>query len=415
MCGDCEYGAINLRARPRGAQIIVTPIRVALIEGVVPSYRLPFLELLKEEPDVEITCFHGPGKAGHSVDSVGMSLPVKSIAIRNFFWPIPGERIALQSGLWCFIRGHYDVVVCAEHVHNLSTWAILFLSKISRYGVVLTGHGPYRKPNTGWTETLRLRLRRVLAHLADNVLVYTEVGANRLRKIGMPEERIFVSGNTLDTRRLIRIAESVRSETKTAIAASSRPFTLIYVGRLYPEKRIDLLIETARVLVRRGVEADFLIVGDGRQRNELEALAHDLPNVRFLGAEYDLYRLAELFESADILFVPTYVGLIVVHGFCHSLPILTSAEGLTDTPEFDYIEHDGNGVLVSSLSAEAFADEIERLKNNPDLRRRLAEGALATARRLDMQSMVEQFVAAVRHANKCSGGYRGGQTGNTIR
>lgn len=379
----------------------MTPVRVALIDGVVPSYRVPFLELLARRPELDVTCFHGPGRPGHSVDSVGDDLPVRSVPIRNHYWPVPGGRVALQTGLWRVLRGGYDAVVCAENVHNLSTWLLLFLRPFFGYGVVLSGHGPYRKPDGGPAESFRLWLRKRLAALADAMLVYTDRGADRLRGIGVPAERIFVSGNTLDTSRLIGIAESIRAcGRKPATPETGNRFTLISVGRLYPEKRVDLVLETARELARRRHGADFIVVGDGRQRDELEALARDLPNVRFTGAEYDLHRLGRLFESADVLFVPTYVGLVVVHAFCHSLPILTSGQGHTDTPEFDYIENGKNGVLAESLSAQAFADEIERLMADPKLVHRLGQAALATARSLGMDRMVTQFVAAARYARR---------------
>jgi glycosyltransferase involved in cell wall biosynthesis len=66
------------------------------------------------------------------------------------------------------------------------------------------------------------------------------------------------------------------------------------------------------------------------------------------------------------------------------------------TPEFDYVKHDENGVVIESPEAELFADAIEELLADSARMKRLAAGGIESARELAMEHMVDAYVAAVR-------------------
>lgn len=375
------------------------PVSVAIIEGVVPSYRLQFLSKLGLCKSLRTVCFHGTGKAGHSVTSVGRKLPVHSKPIRNFHWPGGGARVAWQTGLYPIVSGRYDVVICAEAVHNLSTWLVLLCSRISRYAVVLSGHGLGTVPRkNGFLNRWRWRLRRFLAQKADALLVYTEAGAANCTDHNIDANKIFISGNTLDTEHLIKIADEVKAgRNQTPEPRKPNHINLIYVGRLYSAKRVDVLLAAAKLLKERGVSCRIVIVGDGHQKAELEAMeAADC--VEFLGACYEERALALHFANADLLVIPDSVGLVVVHAFCNGTPIVTSLAGTGHGPEFNYIKDGSNGVLLHTLLPSEFADQLEKLASNPCLIEELGEEAKKTAQSLSMNKMVSQFQMAMEYA-----------------
>ncbi|NQV61921.1 MAG: glycosyltransferase family 4 protein [Alphaproteobacteria bacterium] len=383
------------------------PIRVASIETVVPSYRYQFLEKLASRKEVDTTCFHGTGRQGYSVAPDERTLPVASRHIVNFYWPRGGARVAWQTGLWEILKGRFDVVIVAEATHNLTTWAIMLLRPIGGYAVILSGHGLRPLHRTSWREPMRLWLRKLLAQMADAMLVYSDRSAAVTAATGIAPEKIFVAPNTLDTQRLILIASETLADAKkcrnSSYAADTRPepkpFNLLYVGRLYPAKRVDLLLQAARILQDRGRDAHVLIIGDGEQRAELVQLAKDLTNVRFEAAEYDDKRLAHYFAEADLLVLPDAVGLGVIHGFCNSVPILTTQNGRGHGPEVDYVIEGHNGVFAEDLDPTAFVKQIERLMDDPALVRKLKAGALSTAHALSIDLMVDSYVEAARYAH----------------
>jgi glycosyltransferase involved in cell wall biosynthesis len=64
----------------------------------------------------------------------------------------------------------------------------------------------------------------------------------------------------------------------------------------------------------------------------------------------------------------------------------------------DFSEHGRNGWLVAPYSAEAIVGGLERLLTDAALRRRLAEGALGTAREHDWMQVYDRLVADYKEA-----------------
>ena len=79
-----------------------------------------------------------------------------------------------------------------------------------------------------------------------------------------------------------------------------------FAGRLTPEKGADVFLRAASLVARVVPEARFVVIGDGRLRGVVEALAGDLglleESVRFLGFRDDA---AGLIAGLDILAVPS--------------------------------------------------------------------------------------------------------------
>ena len=145
-------------------------------------------------------------------------------------------------------------------------------------------------------------------------------------------------------------------------------------------------------------EVSLVVIGDGFLRDELEGLGRGLP-VRFRGAIYDELELARYFKLADILVLPGRVGLTCVHGFANGVPCVTTREDVVEqSPEYDYVEHGYNGLILPSDDPATHANAIRDLLEDPEALNRLGMGALETAQRLTMGRMVEEYEDAVLKA-----------------
>src|SRR2546425_7290268 len=77
------------------------------------------------------------------------------------------------------------------------------------------------------------------------------------------------------------------------------------VGRLSPEKGVDLFLDACAVLVRKGLAFSALVAGDGLERARLEARCRRLgleSRVRFLG---QVYNVDVLYRHLDLLVLPS--------------------------------------------------------------------------------------------------------------
>ncbi|MFQ5415138.1 MAG: glycosyltransferase, partial [Phycisphaerae bacterium] len=161
-------------------------------------------------------------------------------------------------------------------------------------------------------------------------------------------------------------------------AGAARRFDMIFVGRLVPIKRMDVLLRVvARVAAARpGTRA--VIVGDGPLRAVLEAEARRLgirERVSFVGHQSDVaswVRQSRVFVlTSDSEGLP----LSVMEAMACGLPVVVSDVGDVR----DIVEDGVNGYCVPRRDVEAFASRIVSLIGDGAERRRFGAAARRSA------------------------------------
>lgn len=115
------------------------------------------------------------------------------------------------------------------------------------------------------------------------------------------------------------------SRRQEELVHMSRPVTVLFAGRLEPEKRIEILFDAMRAM--RDPPA-AVIAGDGTQERALRSRASGLP-VRFLGYQ-NAEQLAALYRAVDALVLPSsYEGLptVVLESLACGTPVITTPVG----------------------------------------------------------------------------------------
>lgn len=139
---------------------------------------------------------------------------------------------------------------------------------------------------------------------------------------------------------------------------------VITVGRLVPQKDIELFLDAATLLAQKQAKARFMIVGDGYRREALEryAAGNGLSGrVTFLGERTDI---PELLRTADVVWLTSaWEGLsnLLLEGMACAKPIVTRDVGACR----EIVRHGVNGYLVPTRDPEAFADYTLGLLSNP--------------------------------------------------
>jgi glycosyltransferase involved in cell wall biosynthesis len=162
--------------------------------------------------------------------------------------------------------------------------------------------------------------------------------------------------------------------------SSGGAVTIGYVGRLTPEKGLRTLRTVESHLTAWGIEARFLIAGQGSERGWLE---RNLRNVTFAGVVKG-EALAQAYSEMDIFAFPsetdTYGNVIQEAKACGVPAVVTASGG----PKF--LVQDGVDGLVARDETE-FAEAVRLLAADPHLRRRMSESALAAARSLSWDAV----------------------------
>jgi phosphatidylinositol alpha 1,6-mannosyltransferase len=154
------------------------------------------------------------------------------------------------------------------------------------------------------------------------------------------------------------------------------------VGRLANEKRIDLLLETART---PGIA--LTIIGDGALRDELETQFAGT-GTHFTGYLYG-DDLAEAYASADAFMftgASETFGQVVQEAQAAGLPaIVIDQGGVTDL-----VQAGVNGFLCPA-DGSAFAEAARKLRDDLDLRRRMSASARCGAERHPWETILGEL------------------------
>ncbi|PWC84604.1 hypothetical protein TSH100_17295 [Azospirillum sp. TSH100] len=380
-----------------------TDRRVLLVEGVVPDYRLGLMRELAKSTDPRFVVYHGDGQAGLTAAGSAAALPIASHRGRNIFWPrFCGGRFAWAAGSTAALGGRFDAVCVGLHTHDLGVWAICLARRLTgRPKVMISGHFALSEPGSCLLGMVRRRLRGFLARCADAVLPYTEEGARECQTAGIPATRIFTCVNSVDVEQaraaLAALPATVVDAVRRRHGLPDGP-VFLFVGRLYPAKRVDAAIAAMSVLADRGVGASLLVIGSGVDEGRLRTLAAELGTVRFGSAEFDPEALAALFNLATAVVVPGSVGLVAAHAAAHGVPLIACRAGTPHGPEFAYLDDGENCLLTDAVDSVAIAAAMERLAKDPDLLSRLRRGAWRTGDRLGVGRAADAYVTAARHA-----------------
>jgi GT2 family glycosyltransferase len=371
------------------------PARVALMDGLFPSYRLPVLAGLARAPGWEITAFHGPAPANYRASAAKGPLPLPVRPVRHRTWP-GGMRMAWTGGVWPAVTGGYDIAVMEFCVHNLGIWVVWLVRQITgRPRLVLSGHFRLDGEGQGLAVRLRHGLRVLLARGADALLPYTTGGRDACIAHGIPADRIFVTHNTIDIAACRAAAAALDpaaiDNLRRELGLGTGP-VLLFVGRLYADKRLDMALAALDILRHRGIQATLLVVGDGPDKPRIASLAGGRADVRLLPGETAEERLAPLFSLADLVLCPGAVGLVIAHAFAYGLP-LVACQGDAHGVEIDYLRPGENGLLTPADPA-ALADALAGLLQQPETLARLRNGARQTADGMTIDSVVAANIAA---------------------
>jgi glycosyltransferase involved in cell wall biosynthesis len=258
---------------------------------------------------------------------------------------------------------------------------------------------------TPWSDASLSRpqrlVHRLLAPRADGFIVAGSQGVERLRALGVDPERVEVALQSAD---LSGLAAAARERGAAgpgaggAGPAGREPVRILAVGRLVPDKDLDLLIDAFAQAGFADGEAELEIRGGGPLEAELRAQAQRLGlPVRFAGVVAP-GELGAVYAAADVLaLVSSYepFGVTLREGAAAGLPLIASRRA---GAVGDIAVEDENALVIEPGERAQIAAALRRLVREPELRERLAAGSRAITERHPLEADVEAWERAILRA-----------------
>ncbi len=232
----------------------------------------------------------------------------------------------------------------------------------------------------GWT------IQKLCARIPQQAHVFSTVHGERLMELGLSQAPL-------------RLAGLYRETKPTPSQPPHSPATVVYAGRLIPEKRVGLLVEALALAMTKNTEFHAIIVGSGPEYDMLNervgqlGLSDRLDMPGFV----DQKALDAALGGATLLIQPSAregYGLVVIEASARSVPSIVVAS--EDNAAVELVEDGVNGLVVPAADPQMLADTIlHGIAHGAEMRVTTADWYARNAHKLSIESSIATISEAL--------------------
>ncbi|MGI6487997.1 MAG: glycosyltransferase family 4 protein [Syntrophomonadaceae bacterium] len=269
------------------------------------------------------------------------------------------------------------------HAHD---WMVAYAARALKYGyrlpLIATVHATEYGRNNGLHSQLQRSISDIewwLTYEAWKVICCSGYMVDEVKRVfNLPSDKIRVIPNGVYPERILET--EVKPDFKSRFALPHEKI-VYFVGRLVPEKGVQVLLEAVNKILTYCPEAKFVIAGTGPFKDFLRQKANDLGinhKVHFAGYISEEDRDA-LYRVADVAVFPSLYepfGIVALEAMAARTPLVVSdSGGLAET-----VADNEDGLWAITGSANSLADRIIEILKNQDLAEKLASNAYQKVR-----------------------------------
>ena len=270
--------------------------------------------------------------------------------------------------------------------------------KTNLLGLLLRRFHPMRLVTTvhGWVHhtsrtPLYYAIDRWCLPRYERVICVSDDLRQRALECGVAPGRCLLIENAIDTEEFRRRRSA--PEAKSELGLRTDCFLVGGVGRLSPEKGFDVLLRALARLLESGADVELLLIGEGDQRPELEALAGELGcrgRVHLAGFQAETRCYFEAMDAYALSSLREGLPNVVLEALAMEVPL--AATRIAGVPRV--IDDRRNGLLVEPGSVEELADALGRLMRDEGLREQLRrEGRHTVEERYSFRARMDKVAA----------------------
>lgn len=367
----------------RSAQQGVSPLRVALITNVPVPYRAPALELLAQQPGIELHVIYcAPAYVDTRLNDFAQHYRTHWLKgrYRTYDRRFMHNHLGVVGVLQ---RLHPQVVITAGYIPTF-LYAFAWARWAGAAHVAMTDGTLQSEQSLGLVHRV---LRHVVLGRSAACIGASDGSLHLFRRYGVARDRLFKAPLAVPNERF-------------GAGETARDADFLFCGRLLKFKGCGFALQVAAAVGRRlgrVVTIDF--VGAGEYEAELRRQAQQLGDcvrARFLGyaAQEELPRH---YAAARVFLFPSQSdvwGVVANEACAAGLPVIASPHA----GAAGELVRDGHNGFVRELDVKTWADAAVMLLEDERLRRAMGERGRQLVNRYSYESAAEAMHAAVRRA-----------------
>lgn len=377
-------------------------LKVAVVQRIIPHYRLPVFAKLTENKGLDVTILYGRAPNQGSMRNAENICEFKNKIFFTIQFLLKSKRADYHFVFHPFMIFHllkmkYQVIILEGPTNVIDNLFIIPISKLLKTKIVWWDPGrPVNEPRS----IVRKLLQPILSIetlSADSWIAYTLSAKKYLVSLGVMPGKIFVARNTIDVKKIQKEIEyynynkSELTYLRNDLGLSGKKI-IIYSGALEKRRKVgNLLTSLERLQLKYNIA--LLIIGDGYYMNQLMELvkSNKIRDVHFLGRITQ--NIGKYFLLSDLLVLPGWSSLAINQAMAYARPVVTVPYG---GPEFELVHNGENGFLVQENNIEELTKSIEKIINDPLLQKKMSENAHQfIIKEISLDNMVTNLIDAI--------------------
>lgn len=274
-----------------------------------------------------------------------------------------------------------------------SCFTVRLISFLNKGHVVYTWHevwGDYWYSYMGKAGFFGKMIEKAVSKISGNNIAVSEWTKQRLKELGVSEDKISVVPNGIDLKEISRIEAEGGNPSE---GIDDKIYDVIFAGRLIKDKNVDFLLRAVSLLKIDYPGIICCIVGDGPEKTELMDLSNRIgiyTNVEFAGFQ-DYGSLIGKIKASKVFVLPSSregFGMVVIEAFACGIPVITvkekynAAQGLVD---------DGLDGFVVTLEEKEIAQAVGKIIKDAQCRKNMSKAAFQRSKDYDWNEALSKL------------------------
>lgn len=281
------------------------------------------------------------------------------------------DSVGFQERRKALLKAFDDYQPTILNITGYFDWAqvlLMFYARAKGVKVVLSSESSSMDNSRS---AIKENIKKFIVSRANAFFCFGKTSADYLLSLGVKPSKIAVRNAAVIDEDLIRENyDRARSEMPSHKSTEADTRKFIYVGRLAPEKNLEMLIRAYGAVHKTAKDESWklLIVGDGPLRENLETQVADsgqTDNIIFAGG-FPWHQVPGWLAKSDVLILPSKSepwGLVVNEAMVCGMPVIVSENcGCAE----DLVKNDVNGFTFDPEEQLQLESALRFFINNPE-------------------------------------------------